>query len=43
MSCPIGIGGIGSKRPQAIALAVAVQLQQDFEARPIPTTVREAG
>jgi len=43
MICPIGIDGIGSKRPQAIALAVAAQLQRDFEARPIPAAVREAG
>lgn len=32
MTCPIGIAGIHSKKPQAIALAVAAQLQQLFEA-----------
>ena len=32
MTCPIGIAAIQSKRPQAIALAVAAQLQQGFEA-----------
>jgi xanthine dehydrogenase accessory factor len=43
MICPIGIDGISSKRPQAIALAVAAQLQRDFEARPWSADAREAG
>ncbi len=43
MTCPIGIDGIRSKRPQAIALSVAAQLQQILEAETTPACMREAG
>ncbi len=42
MTCPIGIDGIRSKRPQAIALAVAAQLQRLFEQAPAVGLRREA-
>ncbi len=40
--CPIGIAGIDSKLPGAIAVAVAAQLQQVLEAGELPLSVRAA-
>jgi xanthine dehydrogenase accessory factor len=40
--CPIGIAGIESKLPGAIAVAVAAQLQQVLEAGELPLSVRAA-
>jgi xanthine dehydrogenase accessory factor len=41
-TCPIGIAGIESKLPGAIAVAVAAQLQQVLEAGELPLSVRAA-
>jgi xanthine dehydrogenase accessory factor len=33
MTCPIGVPGIDDKRPAVIAIAVAAELLQQYEAR----------
>jgi xanthine dehydrogenase accessory factor len=43
MICPIGVDGIEDKRPAAIAIAVAAQLLQEYEARRRSATPLEAG
>ena len=42
LDCPIGVGGISSKQPVAIAIAIAAQLLQQMDAKTAPTEAPSA-